>query len=51
MDRYAALKVGLEWGGGCLKGWNNEEDAVEDWNDKAGASPSRIIVMPSPNLC
>ncbi|KAF9068748.1 hypothetical protein BDP27DRAFT_1421563 [Rhodocollybia butyracea] len=47
---HEAIKVGLEWGGGCLKGWNNKADAVEDWNEKAGASPSRIIDTPSPDF-
>ncbi|KAF9058595.1 hypothetical protein BDP27DRAFT_1372395 [Rhodocollybia butyracea] len=47
---YEAVKVGLEWGGGNLKGWNTEADAEEDWNDKANTHPSRIMETPSPNL-
>ncbi|KAF9028410.1 hypothetical protein BDP27DRAFT_1375757 [Rhodocollybia butyracea] len=47
---HEAVKVGLEWGGGTLKGWNTEADAEEDWNVKANTHPSRIMETPSPNL-
>ncbi|KAJ3801064.1 hypothetical protein GGU11DRAFT_741876 [Lentinula aff. detonsa] len=45
---HEAVKIGLGWGGGYLKGWHNEADAIEDWNDKARAHPSRIVTMPDP---
>ncbi|KAJ3742468.1 hypothetical protein DFH05DRAFT_1461569 [Lentinula detonsa] len=45
---HEAVKIGLGWGGGYLKGWHNEADAIEDWNDKARARPSRIVTTPDP---
>ncbi|KAJ3794126.1 hypothetical protein GGU11DRAFT_748273 [Lentinula aff. detonsa] len=43
---HEAVKIGLGWGGGYLKGWHNEADAIGDWNDKARARPSRIVTTP-----
>ncbi|KAF9077303.1 hypothetical protein BDP27DRAFT_1413727 [Rhodocollybia butyracea] len=47
---HEAVKYGLEWGGGCLKGWRQEADAAEDWVIKATSNPSRIIQTPSPEF-
>ncbi|KAJ3734940.1 hypothetical protein DFJ43DRAFT_1037268 [Lentinula guzmanii] len=47
-DRHEAVKIGLGWGGGYLKGWHNEADAIKDWNDKAQARPSCIVTTPDP---
>lgn len=47
--RNDALRDGLEWGGGCLKAFANEDDAMEDWREKSSTYPSRIFEMASPN--
>lgn len=48
MNRYDALQDGLEWGGGLLKGFVDEAEAAQDWQDKSATTPSRIVELPSP---
>ncbi|KAJ3730332.1 hypothetical protein C8R42DRAFT_637104 [Lentinula raphanica] len=45
---HDALREGLEWGAGHLKGFSNEADAKEDWVAKASTNPSHIIATASP---
>ncbi|KAJ3833254.1 hypothetical protein F5878DRAFT_665812 [Lentinula raphanica] len=47
---HDALREGLEWGAGHLKGFSNEADAKEDWVAKASTNPSRIIATASPGF-
>ncbi|KAJ3765785.1 hypothetical protein FB446DRAFT_794713 [Lentinula raphanica] len=49
-SRHDALREGLEWGAGHLKGFVNEDDASEDWAEKSNANPSRIFERPSPGF-
>ncbi|KAJ3769674.1 hypothetical protein FB446DRAFT_706044 [Lentinula raphanica] len=47
---HDALREGLEWGPGHLKGFADEADAAEDWDEKSSAKPSRIVATPSPGF-
>ncbi|KAJ3761728.1 hypothetical protein EV360DRAFT_79943 [Lentinula raphanica] len=47
---HDALRDGLEWGAGHLKGFSNEADAEEDWEEKSSTNPPRIIATASPGF-